>query len=184
MHALQSAYDFYQEKLNTLMRDVSATRRVLNELAREMGLEARFSEDEPGATSGPSVAIKIDEFVNKPPSTALQEYLGKRGKDHGAVTWETIVEVFKGGGFDFSKFGGEKAVRMTLIKNTTAFKFIRKQNAFGLKSWYGNDQKSKKKEAVGVVVDPSEPGLVKKRGRRKKEVEPITGGGTKPEEAA
>jgi len=168
MHTLQSAYDFYLDKLKNLMKDVSATKKVLNELAREMGSESPFPNDEPEALTSAGVTVKIDEFVNKPPSTALQEYLGKRGKDHGAVTWSAIVDVFKSGGFDFSKFGGEKAVRMTLIKNTTAFKFIRKQNAFGLKSWYGGEQKSKKKEGSQADKDSGHDAPQKKRGRPRK----------------
>jgi len=172
MHPLQSAYDFLMEKLNTLNRDVSATKKLLNELARGMDVEQPFPNNEQEATVGAGVSIKIDEFVNKPPSTALQEYLAKRGKDHGAVTWQAVVDVFKGGGFDFSKFGGEKAVRMTLIKNTTAFKFLRKQNAFGLKSWYGSEQKPKKKDdAADPVGDNMEGSTKKKRGRPKKGAE-------------
>lgn len=149
MHPLQSAYDFYSEKLKPMLKEVVATKKILNELAREIGIDTPYPDvdSETGVVGGASITVKIDDFVNKPPSTALQEYLTKRGKEHGAIVWDTIVDVFKRGGFDFSKYGGEKAVRMTLIKNTTAFKFIRKQNAFGLKSWYGSDLKTKKKDS-------------------------------------
>lgn len=167
MHPLQSAYDFYMEKLKSQMKEVTATKKVLNELARGMELEAPFANEEPETLQGTGASVRIDEFVNKQPSTALQEYLTKRGQNSGAVVWDDVVDIFRKGGFDFGKFGGEKAVRMTLIKNTTAFKFIRKQNAFGLKIWYGNDQKPKKKESA--EVEPENKEGKKKRGRPAKQ---------------
>jgi hypothetical protein len=50
------------------------------------------------------------------------------------------------------------------------FKFIRKQNAFGLKSWYGSDQKPENKGEAGVLTNDNVEGAAKKkRGRPKKE---------------
>lgn len=142
-HPLQPAYDMYVEKLNKLIEEETKIKKMLNEFATEMEMGIPFPDITRGLIETNTTIIRDDDFVGRSPSTAVGEYLEKRGS---AAKWDEIVEALKAGGFDWNKYGGVKKARGSIVKNTYTFKYIKQSNAFGLKKWYPEDKKSTPKE--------------------------------------
>lgn len=44
-HPLQPAYDLYEEKLKKMLPEVRQTKNMLNELAKEMGLNPPYPDE-------------------------------------------------------------------------------------------------------------------------------------------
>ena len=135
-HPLQSAYDMYVEKLNKLSGEEVKVKKMLNEFAVEMKIKVPFPDVSESTIR--SMAIHHDDFVGKSGSVAVGDYLDKRGN---AAKWEEIKEALTVGGYDWSKYGTPKKTRLTILKNTFTFKYIKSSDAFGLKKWYPEDKK-------------------------------------------
>ena len=139
---LQPAFDMYMEKLQKQVAEVASTKKMLNELAKEMGSEIPFPDVQAEAVTGQS--LRLDQFFGKAASTALTEYLELRGQDRGAATWSEIWAAFNRGGFNSEE--SEDGVKTTLKKNTATFKYFSMNDAFGLKKWYPQEKKKDKPE--------------------------------------
>ena len=148
VHPLQSAYELYENKLKIALTEVKKCKTMLNELAKEMGINVPYPDfiEEDNITS---TSISVDEFVGKSPTVAVSEYLTKRTK---AASWLEITEALNRGGFEWKRFGDTKKVRTTVLKNTTTFKYIKANDAFGLKKWY----RTEKKENVAENLSDNE----------------------------
>jgi hypothetical protein len=155
---LQPAFDMYMGKLQKQVAEVTSTKKMLNELAKEMEIEIPFPDVQAEVVTGQ--LIRLDQFFNKAPSTAVTEYLEIRGQSKGAATWDEIWGALQRGGFKGE--GSELDVKTTLKKNTTAFKYFAGNDAFGLKGWYGQEKKKDKVESAGNKTQS------KKRGRPRK----------------
>jgi hypothetical protein len=140
-HPLKPAYDMYVEKLEKLISEEIKIKNMLNEFATEMDIELPF----PNVSVNPIVSKKLtighDDFVSKTGSVAIEDYLERVGT---AAKWDDIVEALTQGGYEWNKFGSAKELRSSLVKNTYKFKYIKRNNAFGLKKWYGDEERPKK----------------------------------------
>ena len=151
-HALQAAYDLYLGKLQKLQAEIVETKKVLNSMAKEMGINPQYEEVEEKASN--LMAVEMDEYVNKLPGTGVRMFLEKRSR---AATWPEIVDGLKKGGFEWAKYGGEKKVRLTIQKNTLTFKYVKANDAFGLKEWYGEVEKVKKAKEDASIAESKTP---------------------------
>jgi hypothetical protein len=155
---LQPAYDQLLAELNHLEAQIKGKKIALNEMAKSMGIDIPYpvvDEESTGHSGRPK--IRIDQFLGKPLSTAVAEYLNLCGKQIGAKRWSDIVQALRNGGFELGKTrAAEDAARMTILKNTTVFKLVG-DDAFGLVKWYGGTKKQKEKEGSNSTT--------KKRGR-------------------
>lgn len=144
-HPLQAAFDMYIEKLNKLTTEEVKIKKMLNEFATEMKIQIPFPDISENTLG--TIAIHHDEFVGKSASVAVGEYLEKRGN---AAKWDEIEEALRNGGYDWNRHGNPEKTRLTIVKNTFTFKYIKQSNAFGLKKWYPEESSSennrKKKE--------------------------------------
>lgn len=142
-HPLKPAYDMYIEKLEKLISEEIKIKNMLNEFATEMNIELPF----PNVSVNPIVSKKLtighDDFVSKTGSVAVEDYLERVGS---AAKWDDIVEALTQGGYEWNKYGNAKELRASLVKNTYKYKYIKRNNAFGLKKWYGDEEKQKKQK--------------------------------------
>lgn len=139
-HPLKAAYDMYLEKLENLISEEVKIKNMLNEFAIEMKIEIPFPNISSNPISAKRLTIGHDDFVGKTGSVAVEDYLEKVGS---AAKWDEIVEALTQGGYEWNKLGNAKELRSSLVKNTYKFKYIKRNNAFGLKKWYKDEDKPK-----------------------------------------
>lgn len=167
---LQKTYEVYEEKLRQLNEEVAETKKILNRLAKDMGVKEIPYQDV--AVEGVSASAKIrpDQFYNKPLATAFREYLEMHKK---AVEWGEIVKALRDGGFDLPKTKqNEDEARLTVLRNTANFVLIG-DNYFGLKSWYPVSKKERDKTSEGNGKGLAALTLKPKLGRPKKNLNEV-----------
>lgn len=142
-HPLKAAYDMYIDKLEKLIAEEIKIKNMLNEFATEMSIELPFPNVSVNPIASKKLTIGHDDFVSKTGSVAIEDYLERVGS---AAKWDDIVEALTQGGYEWNKFGNAKELRASLVKNTYKFKYIKRNNAFGLKKWYGDEDKPKKQK--------------------------------------
>lgn len=164
---LRSSIDKLELKLADQEAAIRKTKNAINVLYEELG------EDPPYMDLAEKVArpssLRQDQFFGKPFATAVKELLKTLGRP---VTVKEIVEGLKRGGFDFGKTKElDRAVSISLGKNTQSFVQLPNSDAFGLLEWYpdvrkpvkreakdrnGNDQDASKKEVSSTLDEISD----------------------------
>ena len=150
---LKQTYKLYETKLQELFNQVSDTKKMLNQLAKDLGETAVPYPDATPEGVGAGIAVKPDQFYNKPLATAVRDYLTMRKE---AREWPEIVKALREGGYDLAKTRqAEDEARLTILRNTGNFSLIG-DNYFGLKEWYGETKKSGKKSVKDTTDKGSE----------------------------
>lgn len=141
---LRQTYNFYEEKLQKLLDEMSATKDMLNLLAKDIGMAIPYPDNTKEVIKG-ALNIKKGQFYNKPLATAVREYLQLKGDP---ASWEDIVSALKQGDYFFEK--SESETRLTVVRNTMNFVLL-SDNHFGLKDWYNNKTKKDKQKSTKNV---------------------------------
>jgi hypothetical protein len=136
---------------------VAKTKSAINVLCEALGEQPRFSEVL--SESRKVLRIRPDAFYSKAFATAVREVLQMRNEP---LSVSDIVDILKQGGFDFGKTKDlERAVSISLGKNTAAFLQLPNSDTFGLVEWYPDAKRS---------VENKKPKMKKTVGRKQKPV--------------
>lgn len=145
---LRAAYDVYKDKLQKLLVDVSNTKKILNQIAIDMGERPEFEDVEVEHIGTTIVEVKPGMFYNRPLAGSVREYMEmvEQARGRQGVDVNEIFEALRRGGYsDLKTKVDEEKVRLSLLKNTTTFALVGKDH-FGLREWYGKKDKTKVKK--------------------------------------
>lgn len=154
---LRATYELYEKKLNDLFVQSADAKRMLNMLAKDMGMpEIPYKDVSIESSAGLTVKIKPGQFFNKALAASVREYLEMYKE---ARPWDEIVRGLRDGGFDLPKTKqAEDDARMTVLRNTNNFSLV-PPNHFGLKTWYAKDRPKlniKMKKKLEEIKTPEE----------------------------
>lgn len=139
--SMREAISTLEERLIEQEATVRKTKLAINALHEALGDKPPYTDVD---SKGPSLkrkGMRADAFYGKPFATAVREVLDMVRKP---MRVPEIVETLQSGGYDFGKTKNlEKAVQISLGKNTNTFVRLPNSDAFGLADWYGNVKKTK-----------------------------------------
>jgi hypothetical protein len=151
------ALAFIQERVDQLMADVAAQKKLANSLAQAAGMPAVYDDiQETGAAQGQGL-IRPDQFANhSAPSTAARAYLETR-KAQGAATIDAIYDAMVKGGYGFGTTNvtdAKNGLRIALGKDAHVHRLP--NGHYGLREWYPNAGIKRDKPKKAGEPDPTE----------------------------
>lgn len=125
-----------QDQLRRQESEAAETKRVINRLCKEAGLDPLYADAE--LTDSVS-SIRADQFYGRPMATVIREYLTmRRAGNLGAATAGDIYAALARGGYRWETKNEENSKRGVLIalSKNPIFHRIPGSNAWGLSEWY------------------------------------------------
>ena len=149
--ALKSAFSFYEKKLQELFNQVADTKKMLNQIAKDLGNPIPYEDEDVESAVG-SIRVRPGQFFKKPLAASVRELLKMKDEP---MDWKDIVLALREGGFELAKSDdAESSARLTILRNTANFVLI-PENYFGLKDWYPKTKKEKKIEQNEEEIEKS-----------------------------
>ncbi len=146
---LQGAIRVLQRKLAEQEKTVANTKRLINQLSVEAGMQPLYLEAELHEGSG-GRAIHGDRFYGQPLSTAVRELLEMRkAGGSGPASVNEIYDALIQGGYQFEakdEDNSKRGLRISLTKNSVTFHRL-PNGKYGLLTWYPNVKQPKVGEA-------------------------------------
>ncbi len=148
--SIRRAIDELERQLQNQMAEANKTKNAINVLYESIGEKPPYSDMANDSES--QTAIKPDAYYKKPFATAVRKFLELKGEPQSVAQ---IVLGLKAGGFDFKKAKDhERAVSISLGKNTAAFVQMPHSDTFGLVEWYGDIKRNhKRKSRADRLID-------------------------------
>ena len=147
-----------QEKLRGQEADVSATKRMINELCKLIGSPEQFAAEDTDQKQHVG-SIRSDQFYGRKMASVVREYLEmRRASGQGAAKFSEIYSALVSGGYDFDTKNDEiskASLRGAIGKNPI---FHRLPNGhYGLTEWYPKVKKGKGDIAEGDLDKSGAP---------------------------
>ncbi len=138
-HEFAGAIAKLREKVARQQLELSDTKRAVNMLCREAGLESAYIDVEQPEQDG-QLRIKRDQFYGKRLATAIREYLEARKKcGLGPAKIDEIFAALTSGAYEFEskkEVYAKRGLAIALAKNTVTFRKLPNSDVFGLVTWY------------------------------------------------
>lgn len=145
---LSQAVALLEAQLKKQERAALDTKRAVNAIYMAAGESPRYSDSDLGESTGPSLAIRSDQFYGQPLAASIREVLEmRRALKQGPATVNELYEALLQGGFKFdtkNEDNSKRGLRISLTKNTVTFHKL-PNGKFGLLEWYPNAKSAKPK---------------------------------------
>ena len=147
-HLKQTIADL-QSELHEQERNVTETKRLINQLCKRAELPPMYADAELEARNGVGLSIRSDQFYGQALSTAIREILEMRkALNRGPASVNELYDDLIKGGYKFdtkNEDNSKRGLRISLTKNTSIFHKL-PNGGFGLLEWYPNAKTAKKRE--------------------------------------
>lgn len=163
MDHILKTIETFEAKISEHEQEIYKLRGVVNQICLAAGMEQKYQLDENAtgtASNGgkPLSAIKPDEFFNKPLSTAVRHALNAlRSAGKAPASVESIYDVLVSGGYAFDQKGRDASIQSLSIsigKNSALFVKL-PSGLIGVKDWYGEAPKYRRKDSNGPKTEES-----------------------------
>ena len=142
---LRETIKHFEQKLETQLQEVIYTKKVINDLHREIGEPEPYQDGEMVVTRKKGIGVlRPDQFYGKPLATVVKEILEMKGEPS---TVNDICDILSTGGYDFGSkdlTNARVGVGVSLSKNPAFHRLPDKKN-YGLKEWYPEVKNKKTK---------------------------------------
>jgi hypothetical protein len=154
---IETTIEHYRQKLATQEEAVRRTKRLINDLSADIGLEVPYPDvDDPSSTAA-AIGLKGDEYHDKSQHVAARMILERRKKANlGPAHIDTLYDDLLRGGYLFDApdvASRKKNLRDALTKASTVFHRL-PNGLWGLVDWY-ESIKAAKKRKPGDSTDKS-----------------------------
>lgn len=161
-HIQQTISDL-KGRLDEHLKAARKLKIAINQLSEVLGDTPPYGDlddGDPTASSGrerkKSLALRSDEFFNKPLSACVRTVLQMRKEaDLGPATVDEIYSVMKAGGYHFEAKDPENAIRglgVSITKNSALFARL-PNGQVGLVEWYGDIKSRKPRQKSSDISD-------------------------------